>query len=118
MLVRLNTKKMYFTVIFYGPEDSGKIAAMAYLYKRYWQKMNRFELDYDYQTKAKFSDWDSGSLVFKFGKWEASVNLWYSITPSAAINAGDGILFLVDSRRRLLKEAEKSWNELVDYLGE
>jgi len=47
--------------------------------------------------------------------WTATGQDFYCSTRSTVLQGVDGIMFVADSRREILKENKRSWEELVKY---
>ena len=120
MIIDFGSKTIQSKIVFYGPAMSGKTTALKYLFNKFKEKL--ISIDTSHLTTPRTLFYDYGSIDLQFGIWKLTLNLWtatgqdfYCSTRSTVLQGVDGIIFVADSRRELLKENKRSWEELVHY---
>ena len=121
MLWDLGLRKIVVKVVYYGCAMSGKTTSLRYIFK----KFGREDVLQSIETRAGrtlFFDW--GSIFVEKGQWHFQIDLWsatgqnfYAETRPTVLSGVDGIVFVADSQKHLIKDNLASWNELSLLMG-
>ncbi|MHA1378460.1 MAG: GTP-binding protein [Candidatus Helarchaeota archaeon] len=120
MLIDFGTNTIQSKIVFYGSAMSGKTTALKYLFDKFQEKV--ISITTSHTTTPRTLFYDFGAIDLKFGIWNFKLNMWtatgqdfYCATRSTVLQGVDGIIFMADSRKKLLEENKRSWEELVSY---
>lgn len=124
MIIDFGTRMVQSKIVFYGCAMSGKSTALKGLYTDLNGK-NLISIDTSHDQNKRTLFYDFGTLDLAFGIWKLRLNLWtatgqdfYCATRRTVLEGTDGIIFVADSRKPILEENMKSWNELKLYFQE
>ncbi len=122
MIIDFGSKTIQSKIVFYGPAMSGKTTALEFLFDKFKEKMISITTSHLITPRTLFYDY--GSIDLEFGIWKLKLNLWtatgqdfYCATRSTVLQGVDGIIFMADSRKEILEDNKRSWNELIEYFG-
>ncbi|MHA1650294.1 MAG: GTP-binding protein [Candidatus Helarchaeota archaeon] len=125
MLIEFGQRMVQSKIVFYGCAMSGKSTALKHLYTDLNGKSQLISIETSHQQNKRTLFYDYGTLDLTFGIWRLHLNLWtatgqdfYCATRTTVLQGTDGIIFVADSRRTLLEENSKSWNELKSFFGD
>lgn len=120
MLIDFGTNTIQSKIVFYGPAMSGKTTALKYLFDKFQEKI--ISITTSHSTTPRTLFYDYGTIDLKFGIWNFKLNIWtatgqdfYCATRSTVLQGVDGIIFVADSRREIMPDNKRSWEELVNY---
>jgi len=124
MLIDFGTRMVQSKIVFYGCAMSGKTTALKSLYNQLNGGKKVVSIETSHMKDSRTLFYDYGELDLSFGIWKLRLNLWtatgqdfYCATRPVVLAGTDGILFVVDSRKELLEDNLKSWNELKSFFG-
>jgi len=124
MLIDFGTRTVATKVVFYGCAMSGKSTALKALYQDLNGSKDIVSIETSHSKDARTLFYDYGELDLTFGIWKLKLNLWtatgqdfYCATRPTVLQSTDGIIFVIDSRKSLLEDNLKSWNELKSFFG-
>jgi GTPase SAR1 family protein len=124
MLIDFGTRMVQSKIVFYGCAMSGKTTALKALYNQLNGGKKIVSIETSHMKESRTLFYDYGELDLSFGIWKLRLNLWtatgqdfYCATRPIVLSGTDGILFVIDSRKELLEDNLKSWNELKAFFG-
>lgn len=119
MIINYGNKIVQTKIVYYGPAMSGKTTSLKNLFG---QLKKEEELQSIETTTGRTLFFDFGILDFKGLEWEIKLYLYsttgqdfYQSTRPATLCGVDGIVFIVDSQKSLIKYNKKSWHELRKF---
>jgi signal recognition particle receptor subunit beta len=122
MIVNYSTKTIQIKIVYYGCAMSGKTTSLKQLLDRFNSSMNVSSIE---TTTGRTLFFDFGTLQLKGADWSVKIHLYsatgqdfYASTRPATLLGADGIIFVVDSQKDLLKDNIQSWNELKYYFSD
>jgi len=124
VLIDFGTRTVQSKIVFYGCAMSGKSTALKALYHDLNGGKKLVSIETSHSKDARTLFYDYGELDLTFGIWKLKLNLWtatgqdfYCATRPTVLQSTDGIIFVIDSRKNLLEDNLKSWNELKSFFG-
>ena len=121
MIINWTTKEIRTKIVYYGPAMSGKTTSIRYLFKQF-SSLEQLESIETSTGRTLFFDF--GALFMKLGDWNIQVNIWsatgqdyYAGTRDTVLTGVDGIIFVADAHETLIKDNQRSWQELTKILG-
>jgi len=122
MIIDYGKRQIMFKIVWWGPAMSGKSTSVKYLFKHF----NRLDSLRSIETGAgRTLFFDFGELHFNKGTWKVQINIWsstgqnfYAETRPTVLIGADGIIFVLDSQKELLKDNLQSWLELKNLIGD
>ena len=120
MLIDFGSRAIQIKIVYYGPAMSGKTTALNYLFKKFNSQLTSINTSHKENNRTLF--YDFGFIVMNIGKWDLKINLWsatgqdfYCVTRSTVLQGSDGIIFVADSKKELINDNIKSFNELKTF---
>ncbi|NVM54420.1 MAG: GTPase domain-containing protein [Candidatus Helarchaeota archaeon] len=121
MLWDLGLRKIIVKVVYFGCAMSGKTTSLRYIFKKLGRE-NALQSIETREGRTLFFDW--GSIFVQKGQWNFQIDIWsatgqdfYAETRPTVLSGADGIVFVADSQKHLIKENLASWNELSLLMG-
>ncbi|MHA1506112.1 MAG: GTP-binding protein [Candidatus Asgardarchaeia archaeon] len=117
MMIDWSEKRVFLKVVYYGPAMSGKTTSLKFIFK----KLNLIDRLRSIETSS------GRTLLFDFGNieiplsesWKVVVNAlsatgqdYYIATRPTVLKGTDGVVFVADAQKSMLKHNIRSWNEL------
>ncbi|MHA1683993.1 MAG: GTP-binding protein [Promethearchaeota archaeon] len=119
MIINYGSKIVQTKIVYYGPAMSGKTTSLKSLFMHMKKEK---ELQSIETTTGRTLFFDFGILDFKGLEWEIKIYLYsttgqdfYQSTRPATLCGVDGIVFVVDSQKDLIKYNKYSWQELKRF---
>ncbi|MHA1860014.1 MAG: GTP-binding protein [Candidatus Asgardarchaeia archaeon] len=122
MMIDWSGRRVFLKVVYYGPAMSGKTTSLKYIFK----KLNLIDNLRSVETSS------GRTLLFDFGNieiplnesWKVVVNTlsatgqdYYVATRPTVLKGTDGVVFVADAQKSMIKHNIRSWNELSLMLG-
>lgn len=106
-------------IVYYGCAMSGKTTTLRNLFQNLSKEDELTSIE---TTTGRTLFFDFGVLSLQGGDWQIKIALYsatgqdfYAATRPATLTGADGIIFVIDSRSKLLSENLRSWNELRSF---
>ncbi len=119
MIINYKEKLVQIKVVYYGCALSGKTTSLKSLFKIFNKENSLKSIE---TTTGRTLFFDFGTLNIKGGEWNVKFLLYsatgqdfYASTRPAILSGADGIVFLIDSRKKYLADNNRSWRELNNY---
>lgn len=116
MLFDYSNQTIQIKIVYYGPAMSGKTTSLRYLFKHFGKGDELKSIE---STMGRTLFFDFGVLNFQGTEWNIKFLLYsatgqdfYASTRPATMIGVDGIIFVVDSQNKYLRQNLRSWNEL------
>jgi len=120
-LINYSAKEITFKIVYYGPAMSGKTTNLRFIYDRLPEELKgKFTSIATQDERTLFFDFlplDLGTIKgfsIKLSLYTVPGQAIYSLTRKTILRATDGIIFVADSQKQLLKEYWKfkryDWN--------
>jgi len=110
-LINYSAKEITFKIVYYGPAMSGKTTNLRFIYDRLPEELKgKFTSIATQDERTLFFDFlplDLGTIKgfsIKLSLYTVPGQAIYSLTRKTILRATDGIIFVADSQKQLLKE--------------
>ena len=122
MIIDHCDKILSIKIVYFGPALSGKTTSIKSLFAHFGKgdKVHSIE-----STVNRTLFFDYGTISFQNQDWILKISVYtttgqnfYLITRPITLKAVDGIIFVVDSQKKVYERNLISWNELLSYFGE
>ncbi len=122
MIIDHCDKILSIKIVYFGPALSGKTTSIKSLFAHFGKgdKVHSIE-----STVNRTLFFDYGTISFQNQDWILKISVYtttgqnfYLITRPITLKAVDGIIFVVDSQKKVYDRNLISWNELLSYFGE
>ena len=121
MFIDYGRRRIMIKIVYWGGPMSGKTTSVRYIFQKYNFKSALKSIE---TTEGRTLFFDFGELLINRGQWKFNINLWtatgqdfYCETRPTVLAGADGIIFIIDSQKKLFSENLKSFNELKNLLG-
>ncbi|MFX1571471.1 MAG: ATP/GTP-binding protein [Promethearchaeota archaeon] len=119
MIVDHLDKTISIKIVYFGPALSGKTTSIKSLFSHFGKKEDLKSIE---STVKRTLFFDYGVVTFQNEEWLLKINIYtttgqdfYIITRPITIRAVDGIIFVIDSQKKVYERNLISWNELTSY---
>jgi len=119
MIIDWYAKRIITKIVYYGPAMSGKTTTVKKLFSQLGFNNNIESLE---TSTGRTLFFDFGYIELERNGWKILLNIWtatgqeyYKATRPTILKGVDGIIFVVDAQRKMMKYNIKSWNELITF---
>ena len=106
-------------IVYYGPAMSGKTTTVKKLFSQLGFNNNIESLE---TSTGRTLFFDFGYIELERNGWKILLNIWtatgqdyYKATRPTILKGVDGIIFVVDAQRKMMRHNIRSWNELITF---
>jgi signal recognition particle receptor subunit beta len=121
MIIQYDTKVVQTKIVYYGPAMSGKTTSLRALFAAMKPGAEVKSIE---TSTGRTLFFDFGTLDVKGLEWTLKITLFsttgqdfYQSTRPATLHGVDGIVFVADAQRQLMKYNQESWRELHGFLA-
>ena len=122
MIINYKNREIQIKIVYYGCALSGKTTSLRNLFKKFDKAGPLTSIE---TTSGRTLFFDFGTIKMRGGEWNIKISLFsatgqdfYASTRPATLSGADGIIFLIDSQKKYLKDNIISWRELNYYYNE
>ena len=125
MFINRRTRELNLKIVYYGPAMSGKTTNLEKIYERANPKLRGDLVSLKTnEDRTIFFDYMQmelgkvGGFTPKFHLYTVPGQVYYAASRKLVLKGADGVVFIVDSKIRRLKENQESWQNLKQHLQE
>jgi len=119
MIIDWYAKRIIAKIVYYGPAMSGKTTTVKKLFSQLGFNNNIESLE---TSTGRTLFFDFGYIELERNGWKILLNIWtatgqdyYKATRPTILKGVDGIIFVVDAQRKMMRHNIRSWNELITF---
>ncbi len=122
MIIDHVDKTISIKIVYFGPALSGKTTSIKTLFSHFGKEEKILSIE---STVNRTLFFDYGIISFQNQDWVLKISIYtttgqsfYLITRPITLKAVDGIIFVIDSQKKVYERNLISWNELISYFGD
>ncbi len=119
MIIDHVDKTISVKIVYFGPALSGKTTSIKTLFSHFGKEEKILSIE---STVNRTLFFDYGVISFQNQEWILKISIYtttgqnfYLITRPITLRAVDGIIFVIDSQKKVYERNLVSWNELISY---